>query len=75
MSKDTSSDVISGEIRTIDPQLIYDPTRKLGERELRSVYALIAYVAYNLEVEESEIMTMTSKSYGVSKIEDIPLGS
>ncbi len=75
MSKDTSSDVISGEIRTIASALDYSPTRKLVDREIKSVFALVAYVSYTLEINGSEILQMACKNFGVSKIEDVSVSS
>ncbi len=75
MSKEFSADAIPGEIRTPASTFASDPARKLGEKEIKAAYALISYLSYNLKIEGAEIIQMTCKTFGASKIEDIPLAA
>lgn len=75
MRKNASADISPSGIRTLARELRNDPKKKLGTMEIRSVYAMIAYVTYNLKFEESEVIQMICKSFDVSKIKDIRLES
>jgi hypothetical protein len=70
-----SKEVFSGETKTIPSKRGYKVTRKLDDREIKAVYALASYVSYNLKLEWDEVIQMACKNFGVSKIEDVPVGS
>lgn len=75
MRKTTSKDLTRDEIRILASKALHNSKAKLCVRELTAVHALVSYVSYNLKIEESEIIKMTCKSFGVSKIENIPQAS
>lgn len=70
-----SKEVSSVETKTTPSKHGYNLTRKLDDRELKAIYALASYVSYNLKLAWDEVIQMACKSFGVSRIEDIPVGS
>jgi len=54
------------------PKAIKQETAALNERELVSLYALLAYTAYDRKISEDSVHKAVSHHYGINDIKHLP---
>jgi hypothetical protein len=56
---------------SVDTAPMPSPTDRINERELTSIYALLAYVAYNQNVRQETIQMIVEAEFGVDNVAKI----
>ena len=69
------ADLSSGDLRLLTSGLMALRSAKeqsVNERELQAVYSMIAYVAYNQEVDETTVCEILTAHYGIAEVKALP---